>query len=99
MGNSAINRPMGFGPQDRAVCITLKSEMEIRCENDGSGNPVYIGRAKLGVAEDDDRWQISKHTWDGNDSLLTKKWPVNPETETSANYEFVWDDRATYTYQ
>jgi hypothetical protein len=72
--------------------------MEIRCENDANGNPLYIGRAKVGVAEDEPMWQIAFHAYDGNDSLTFKKWPENSDGNASAEYEFVWDDRASYTY-
>lgn len=92
------NRPFSYGDRDRRTYITYKSEMEIRCQNDADGNPIYIGRAKAGVLESDPRWQISFHTWDANDSLLSKEWPENSEGNPSTDYEFVWDDRATYTY-
>jgi len=98
MSNSGQNRPFSFGDRDRRTYITYKSEMEIRCQNDANGNPIYIGRAKAGTAESDSTWQISFHTWDANDSLLTKQWPLNSEGAASTDYEFVWDDRATYTY-
>jgi hypothetical protein len=92
------NRPFSYGDRDRRTYITYKSEMEIRCENDVNGNPIYIGRAKPGVAESDDKWQIAFHTWDANQSLTSKQWPQNSEGAASTDYEFVWDDRASYTY-
>ena len=98
MSTAVQNRPFSFGDKDRRTFITYKSEMEIRCENDSNGNPIYIGRAKAGTGEDERKWQISFHTWDSNDSLLTKQWPLNSEGAASTDYEFVWDDRALYTY-
>jgi len=98
VSNATQNRPFSFGERDRRTFITYKSETEIRCQNDGSGNPIYIGRAKVGSGEDEPRWQISYHTWDANDSLTGKFWPEDADGAASANYEFVWDDRATYTY-
>jgi hypothetical protein len=98
MSNPGQNRPLSFGDRDRRTYITYKSEMEIRCENDVNGNPIYIGRAKVGTLESEARWQISFHTWDANDSLLSKEWPENSEGNASADYEFVWNDRGTYTY-
>jgi hypothetical protein len=98
MATSGQNRPFSFGDRDRRTYITYKSEMEIRCENDAAGNPVYIGRAKVGAAEDEPSWQISYHTWDANNSLLSKEWPQNSEGAASTDYEFVWDDRASYTF-
>lgn len=93
-----VNRPFSFGYKDRRTYITYKSEMEIRCQNDANGNPLYIGRAKPGVAEGDLKWNISFHTWDANDSLLTKKWPQNSLGNPTTDYEFSWTDRATYTF-
>lgn len=92
------NRPFSFGYKDRRTYITYKSEMEIRCENDANGNPIYIGRAKPGSSESESKWNISYHTWDANNSLLTKQWPQNDEGNPSTDYGFVWDDRAAYTY-
>lgn len=98
MSNPGQNRPLSFGERDRRTYITYKSELEIRCENDASGNPIYIGRAKAGTAESESRWQIAFHTWDAQNSLTAKKWPENDEGAASTDYEFAWDDRATYTF-
>jgi hypothetical protein len=83
---------------DRREYIVSNGELEIRAENDGNGNPVYIGKAIVGSAEGDERWQISKQTYDGTDGLLTKKWPENDLGNASCDYIFSWTDRATYTY-
>lgn len=98
MSNPGQNRPHSFGDRDRRTYITYKSELEIRCENDSNGNPIYIGRAKAGIDESDTKWQIAFHTWDSNDSLTAKQWPENAEGSASTDYEFSWTDRATYTY-
>lgn len=98
MAIAGQNRPFSFGDRDRRTYITYKSEMEIRCQNDASGNPIYIGRAKAGTPTSTAKWQISYHTWDANNSLTSKQWPENDEGNASTDYEFVWDDRATYTY-
>lgn len=92
------NRPFSYGPNDKRTFITYKSEMEIRCQNDANGNPIYIGRAKVGVLESEDKWQISFQTYDGNNSLTSKEWPENDLGNASSEYNFVWNDRATYTY-
>lgn len=93
-----INRPFGFGAGDKRVYIFQECEVEIRAENDASGNVLYLGRAKAGVADDEAKWQISFHTWDANNSLTSRTWPQNDEGNASTEYEFVWDDRATYTF-
>jgi|ERR1051325_2573503 hypothetical protein len=92
------NRPFKYGPKDRVEFIVYNSEMMILCENDAEGNPIYIGRAKIGSSPTAAVWQISFHTYDANNSLLSKTWPVNSVGAESANYEFVWANRASYTY-
>jgi len=94
----STNRPYKFGSRDRREFITQDSEVTIRAQNDASGNVVYLGRAKVGSSTSDEVWQISYHTWDGNNSLLTRTWPENSEGNASSDYEFAWDSRAVYTY-
>lgn len=93
------NRPFKFGMHDRVEFIVYNSETMILCENDASGNPIYIGRAKVGSLADEPLWQISFHTYDANGSLTSKTWPVNSIGAPTTEYEFIWDDRATYTFQ
>lgn len=93
-----INRPFKYGPNDRREFIVHDCEVEIRAENDASGNVLYLGFAKVGTADDEAKWQISFHAWDANNSLTSKTWPQNSEGNPSTNYEFSWDLRATYTY-
>jgi len=92
------NRPFKFGPKDRVEFIVYNSETAIVCENDANGNCVYLGRAKVGSSVNDPVWQISFHTYDANRSLLSKTWPVNSVNSESTEYEFVWANRASYTY-
>ena len=95
---SGQNRPFKFGQKDRREFIVMDSEVEIRAQNDASGNPLYIGRAKAGTADDETGWQISFHAWDANNSLTSRTWPQNSEGSPSTEYEFTWDDRAGYVY-
>jgi hypothetical protein len=54
-------------------------------------NNVYIGLAPLSVQESDMGWQIClKQTVDG---VIKHLYP-----QGSMGFEFVWEDRATYTY-
>ncbi len=98
MTRSGINRPLKYGPRDRREYIAQDCEVAIQAENDVNGNAIFLGRAKVGTQTDEDRWQISFQTYDGNDSLLTRTWPENDEGNASSEYEFVWDDRAGLTY-
>lgn len=92
------NRPFKFGPKDRVEFIVYNSETSILCENDLDGNCIYLGRAKVGSTSDEPVWQISFHTYDGSGSLTAKLWPENSDLAESTEYEFVWDDRASYNY-
>ena len=98
MSRSVENRPFKFGAKDRREFIVHDCEVEIRAENDASGNVLYLGFAKVGVTEGETKWQISFHSWDANNALLTKKWPQNNEGNPSTEYEFEWDERENYTY-
>ncbi len=92
------NRPFKFGPKDRVEFIVYNSETMILCQNDANGNCIYLGRAKVGSLVTDPVWQISFHTYDANGSLLSKTWPQNSIGAESSEYEFIWANRASYTY-
>lgn len=92
------NRPFKFGSKDRREFIVQDCEVEIRAENDASGNVLYLGRAKADTPEGDTKWQISFHAWDANNSLTSRTWPQNDEGNASTEYEFSWTARAGYTY-
>lgn len=92
------NRPFKFGAHDRKEFIVQDSEVALRAQNDANGNPIYIGRAKVGTATSESKWQIQFLTWDANESVTSVTWPQNSLGNPSSQYEFEWDDRATYTY-
>lgn len=98
MSSSGTNRPYKYGAGDRREFIVHECEVEIRAQNDASGNVIYLGTAKAGSAEGDPKWQISFQTWDGSNALTSKTWPQDASGNPSTNYEFVWTNRATYTY-
>lgn len=97
-GRPGQNRPFKFGAKDRREYIVHDGEMHILAENDASGNVLYLGFAKVGTAATEAKWQISFHTWDANNALTSRTWPQNDESNASSEYEFVWNDRAGYTY-
>ncbi len=92
------NRPFKYGPNDRREFIVQDSEVAFRAENNGSGNPIYIGRAKIGSGESEEKWQICFVEYDGTDAVDSITWPQNALGAASAEYEFSWTDRATYTF-
>lgn len=98
MAVASINRPFKFGARDRREFIVSNGEIAIRAQNDGNGNPLYLGFAKVGTLNSEAKWQISFHVWDGNDSLTSRTWPQNASSNASSEYEFVWNDRTSQTY-
>jgi len=92
------NRPFKFGQKDRREFIVQDSEVTLRIEYDGSNNAIYVGRAKIGTLTSEAKWQIQSLTYDGSDNLTSILWPENSLSNASGDYEFEWDDRATYTY-
>ena len=95
---SGQNRPFKYGEKDRREFMVEDAEVALRCENDANGNPIYVGRAKVGVQTSANKWQIRFITYDANQSPISVEWPENDEGNPSGEYEFVWDDRAAYTY-
>lgn len=95
---SGVNRPFKYGPSDRREFITSNGEISIISQNDANGNPIYLGKAKSGTLVSEDKWQISKQTYDANSSLTRKEWPQDSNGKASTEFEFVWNDRLTYTY-
>lgn len=92
------NRPFKYGTKDRREFVVQDSEVALRAQNNASGNPIYLGRAKIGVLNGEVKWQIRFLEYDGNDSVISVTWPQNSEGNASSEYEFEWDERATYTY-
>lgn len=66
--------------------------LEIRMENDGDGNPIYIGYTEQpNAATDALVWFILKITYDGNGSPTLQELPND-----GVRFIYAWDDRATY---
>jgi hypothetical protein len=95
---AAANRPFKFGARDRREFIVSDGEVALRAQNDGSGNAIYIGKAKVGTLTSESGWQISFQAYDGNNAITSKTWPENDENNASSEYEFIYDNRAGYTY-
>ncbi len=98
MTRSGINRPLKYGAQDRREFVVHDCEVAIRAQNDANGNVLYLGRAKVGTLTSEDKWQISFHAYDSNNSLTSQTWPQNDQGNASSEYEFVYDDRTGFTY-
>lgn len=98
MSNRAVqNRPMKFGERDRREFIVQDSEVSLVAINNPDGNPIFLGRAKVGVGLDDAKWQIRKITYDANDGVSRVEWPQNDEGKASSEYEFAWSQASQLT--
>lgn len=73
-------------------------DLAFRGDYEAGENLIYQGFARPGVATSEAKWQISKHSYDGNDNILTTTWPENADGNATSEYYYVWDDRASYTY-
>lgn len=61
-------------------------------------NLIYQGLSRPGTTTSTAGWQICKMTYDGSNNRTAIQWPETTSGTVSSDYEFVWDDRATYTY-
>jgi hypothetical protein len=85
------NRPFKFGDRDRRELIVQDSEVALRAINDTTGNPIFLGRAIIGTAVGESKWQLRKLQYDSNESVTSVTWPQNDEGNASADYEFTWN--------
>ena len=72
-------------------------EKTFRGEYDVSNNLIYAGFALPGADTSVRVWQLKKLTYDGSNNLLTIVWPEY-NNQATIEYNFAWDDRASYTY-
>lgn len=93
------NRPRTFVDSEGRVIYDSVDYLEVRLEYDGSNNPIYIGWSRPGAGlEGDLVWQIAKLAYDGSNNLTSVKWPQNSGGIPTAEFQFSWTARATYTY-
>jgi len=95
MTRPGVNRPFKFGERDRREFIVQESEVTFRAINDLSGNPIFLGRAKIGITEAEEKWQIRKLTYDDVNGVTKIEWPTNTVPVVSGDYEFIWDSGFT----
>lgn len=65
---------------------------ETRIENDGSGNPLYIGRSPIpNESTANNTFFIQKLSYDGGGAVSRIQIP-----DDGGGFIYAWDDRATY---
>jgi YD repeat-containing protein len=95
---TVANRPMGrLDAQGRLIYDSV-DDNAFQADYDGGTNLTYKGFARPGASTSAPVWQIAYLTYDGNGNVLTITWPQDPDGNASNDYEFVWADRASYTY-
>lgn len=92
-----FNRPRGqIDPQ---AYVNPYSFIDLAFQGQYSGtNLIYKGLARPGSPTSAAVWQIALLTYDGSNNILSITWPTNSIGAPSNDYEFVWDNRASYTY-
>jgi len=93
---SPTNRPILSRDSQDNVVQNSALESAFQAEYSGA-NLIYAGSARPGVPTSVAKWQIKKLTYSGS-NVISVTWPANASGVASSNFEFVWDDRATYTY-
>ena len=63
-----------------------------------STNLIYKGFARPGSDTSSPVWQIAFITYDGSNNITAVQWPLNASGAASSEYEFIWDNRADYTF-
>lgn len=74
------------------------ADMAFRAEYDGNGFMTYKGYARPGADEADLVWQLAFLTNDGDGNVTSITWPQGTNGAASSEFNFAWDDRASYTY-
>lgn len=97
MSSSVQNRPFKFGANDRREFIVQDSEVSLIAINDLNANPIFLGRAKVGTALSEMKWQIRFIEYDDNQGILRVTWPQNDESVASADFEFIWSTASNLT--
>ena len=97
MSKGGENRPFKFGAKDRREFIVQDSEVSVVSINDTNGSPIFLGRAKIGVALDEEKWQVRKIQYDTAQGVIRIMWPEDPDGLASSDYEFAWTTVAALT--
>lgn len=92
------NRPAALLDVFHRTIEPTFNDTAMRGDNNGGSNLVYIGKARPGASEAVAVWQIRFLQYDGNGNVTSIKWPQNVNGDASNDYEFIWANRATYTY-
>ena len=71
----------------------LSDRLNTEFANNVSGEPEYIGETAPGHFASDAEWRIKKIIYDGSGIVIAIRF-----ADGSAEFNKVWDNRSTYTY-
>ena len=94
---TTMNRPMGRLDAQGRVIPDSFSDLAFQGTYTGT-NLIYKGFARPGASTSAAVWQIAFLTYDGSNNLLSIQWPEDANGKASNDFEFVWANRASYTY-
>lgn len=91
------NRPFGRLDAQGRVIPSSYDDMAYQADLDDGDYIVYAGYARPGASTEAAVWQIRKYTYSSS-TVVGITWPEDVNGAASNDYEFVWADRADYTY-
>lgn len=74
------------------------TKQAFRGDDLGGANLIYVAFARPGSGDLDPLWQIAFLTYSGTGNVISIQWPIDVNGSVSNDYEFVWNDRLTYSY-
>jgi hypothetical protein len=97
----SIKELLSYLVDDEDKKITISNDTEncsFLADYGGGANIIYKAYAKAGSFSFEAKWQIAKINYDGSGNVTSIQWPINSTGRSSSNFEFIWDNRATYSY-
>ncbi len=92
------NRPTGkIDPQGQLAQDSFLDESFFG-DYVGGMNLIYKCYARPGALLSEPVWQIAMITYDGNNNVTRILFPQNSSGNASSDYEFIADNRASYSY-
>ena len=99
MGNTSFDEDFGvnavelLGYDGKNLQRINASNLSLQIDYSGGSNPIYIGIASPGTATSENKWQIKKLTFDGNNNITSIAYAGG-----APDFNQIYDDRASLSY-